>query len=270
MTLELESGINDPVAVILTTTLTYNLLDPGHLQGWQVAVDMVVQLAVGAALGAAVAYGGRFILGRLRLATGGLYPALTLALALLAYGVPTLLHGSGFLAVYLAGLILGNGPLPYRAGLLRVHDALAWLAQIGMFLVLGLLVFPSQLLDVAALGLGLALLLALVIRPLVVALCLAAVRLPPGRDALHRLGRTPRGGADRAGDLPGAGGRAGRGADLPPGLLHRGGERGGAGRHGARGRPSGWAWERWSRRRPRRCWPSSPGCRSRASSFPFI
>ena len=90
----------------------------------------------------------------------------------------TLLHGSGFLAVYLAGMVLGNGPLPYRAGLLRVHDALAWLAQIGMFLILGLLVFPSGLLEVAALGLGLALLLAFVGRPLVVALCLAPFRYP--------------------------------------------------------------------------------------------
>jgi potassium/hydrogen antiporter len=80
--------------------------------------------------------------------------------------------------VYLAGMVLGNGPLPYHAGLLRVHDALAWLAQIGMFLILGLLVFPSGLVEVAGTGLGLALLLAVVARPLVVALCLAPFRYP--------------------------------------------------------------------------------------------
>ena len=98
---------------------------------------------------------------------------------LLAFGMAVLFGGSGFLAVYVAGLILGNGPLPYRAGLLRVHDALAWLAQIGMFLVLGLLVYPSRLLPVVPLGLGLALLLAIVARPLAAAVCLAPFRYRP-------------------------------------------------------------------------------------------
>jgi potassium/hydrogen antiporter len=74
--------------------------------------------------------------------------------------------------VYLAGLILGNGALPYHTGLLRVHDALAWLSQVGMFLILGLLIYPSHLLAVAVVGLAIALLLAFVVRPLVVALCL--------------------------------------------------------------------------------------------------
>jgi cell volume regulation protein A len=178
VTLEVESGINDPVAVILTTALTANLLRPGELTGLTIGLDIVLQLVMGAVVGAGVGYGGRDLLRRLQLPTGGLYPAMTLALALLAYGVATLVHGSGFLAVYLAGLILGNGPLPYRAGLLRVHDALAWLSQIGMFLFLGLLVFPSELPAVAWLGLGLALLLAVVIRPIAVALCLAPFRYP--------------------------------------------------------------------------------------------
>ncbi len=177
-TLELESGLNDPVAVILTVTLTANLLHPVAAEPARVAVEVVLQLVVGAALGMAIGRGGRELLRRNPLPSGGLYPALTLALALLAYGVTTLLHGSGFLAVYLAGMILGNAPLPYHAGLLRVHDALAWLAQIGMFLVLGLLVFPSGLLEVAGTGLGLALVLAIVVRPAIVALCLAPFRYP--------------------------------------------------------------------------------------------
>jgi cell volume regulation protein A len=139
---------------------------------------VAIFLLVGAALGAAIGLGGRGLLRRSALPTGGLYPALTLALALLAYGVTTLLHGSGFLAVYLAGMLLGNGPLPYHAGLLRVHDALAWLAQIGMFLVLGLLVFPSGLLEVAGPGLGLALILAILVRPAIVTLCLVPFRYP--------------------------------------------------------------------------------------------
>jgi cell volume regulation protein A len=175
-TLELESGINDPVAVILTTVLTSYLVNPASSPGWRVALEVVREIVVGGALGLAIGYGGRALLARYRLPAGGLYPALTLALALLAFGVPTLVHGSGFLAVYLAALVLGDGPLPYRAGLLRVHDALAWLSQIAMFLVLGLLVFPTRLAGVAGAGIALALFLAVVARPLVVALCLAPFR----------------------------------------------------------------------------------------------
>ena len=184
VTLEVESGVNDPVAVILTTVLTQNLLEPGAAAGLRIPAEIVLQLAMGGVVGSAVGLGGRHLLGRLTLPSGGLYPVMTLALGLLAFGAATLLHGSGFLAVYLSGLILGNGPLPYRTGLLRVHDALAWLSQVGMFLILGLLVYPSRLLDVASVGLGIALLLAIVIRPLVVALCLLPFRYPR-RETLY-------------------------------------------------------------------------------------
>ena len=184
VTLEVESGINDPVAVILTTVLTQNLLTPGAASGFRIPVEVVVQLVVGAAVGAGVGFGGRYLLSRLSVAAGGLYPVVTLALALFAFGAATLGHGSGFLAVYLAGLLLGNGPLPYRTGLLRVHDALSWLSQVGMFLILGLLVYPSRLLEVAGVGLTIAALLAFVLRPLVVALCLVPFRYPP-REVLY-------------------------------------------------------------------------------------
>jgi cell volume regulation protein A len=172
-TLEVESGLNDPMAVILTTALTANLALADASLAWKLPLEIGLELGVGAALGVVVGYGGRRLLARLHLPASGLYPVITLALALLAFGVSTLIHGSGFLAVYVAALILGNGRLPYHSSLLRVHDALAWLAQITMFLVLGLLVFPSQLPAVAAVGLGLALFLAVVARPLVVAICLA-------------------------------------------------------------------------------------------------
>jgi cell volume regulation protein A len=178
VTLEVESGINDPVAVILTTVLTQNLLTPGSAAGLRIPLEILVQLAVGAAVGIGVGYGGRQLLSRLSLPSGGLYPVVTLALALFAFGAGTVLHGSGFLSVYLAGLLLGNGPLPYRTGLLRVHDALAWLSQVGMFLILGLLVYPSRLLDVAGVGLAIAVLLAFVVRPLVVTVCLLPFRYP--------------------------------------------------------------------------------------------
>lgn len=184
VTLEVESGINDPVAIILTTVLTQNLLESDAAAGFRIPAEIVLQLGMGGAVGSAVGYGGRHLLGRLTLPSGGLYPVMSLSLGLLAFGTATLLHGSGFLAVYLSGLILGNGPLPYRTGLLRVHDALAWLSQVGMFLVLGLLVYPSRLLDVATVGLGIALLLAIIIRPLVVALCLLPFRYPR-RETLY-------------------------------------------------------------------------------------
>lgn len=177
-TLEVESGLNDPMAVILTVELTANLTGHNGGLGWRLLAEVALQLAVGAASGIAIGYGGRRLLGRLHLPASGLYPVITLALALLAFGVPTLLLGSGFLAVYVAAVILGNGSLPYRSSLLRVHDALAWLAQITMFLVLGLLVYPRQLPEVAWVGLGLALFLGIVARPVVVALCLAPFRYP--------------------------------------------------------------------------------------------
>ena len=96
--------------------------------------------------------------------------------ALVAFGAPTLLHGSGFLAVYVAGVLIGNGPLPFRSGILRVHNSIAWLGQVTMFLLLGLLVSPSRLLDVRWTGLVIALVLAFVARPLVVWLCLLPFR----------------------------------------------------------------------------------------------
>jgi cell volume regulation protein A len=178
-TLEVESGANDPAAVILTTTLAANLLRPGHLGLGEMLVEIITQLVIGAVVGIGAGYAGRALMARLQLVTGGLYPALMLAFGFLSFGVATLVEGSGFLAVYATGIVLGNGPLPYRAGLLRIFDALAWLSQIGMFLLLGLLVFPSRLGEMAGLGLGIALLLAILIRPLVVALCLAPFRYSP-------------------------------------------------------------------------------------------
>lgn len=176
-TLELESGINDPMAVILTTTIIQATLAHGTI-GWDLLWQVPVQLLVGSLAGAATGYLGLAILRKPRLSTGGLYPVLTLALAFVAFGTATLLYGSGFLAVYAAGLVLGNGAMPYQVGTRRVHDAIAWLSQISMFLMMGLLVFPSQLLHVAWSGLGLGLFLAVVARPVVVLLCLLPFRYP--------------------------------------------------------------------------------------------
>jgi cell volume regulation protein A len=174
-TLELESGLNDPMAVILTLALTAGLAT-GDAPGAGLLLELLLQLAIGAALGVALGFTGRGLLRWSRLPASGLYPILTLAIALAAFGLPTLLGGSGFLAVYLAGVVLGNGDLPYQAGLRRVHDAIAWFGQVVMFLVLGLLSFPSRILGVAGTGLGIAFLLSFVGRPLVTLLCLAPFR----------------------------------------------------------------------------------------------
>lgn len=170
-TLEVESCVNDPMAVILTATLVEMFTGTGEF-GWQTVVNVPVQLAVGAGVGLVAGYSARWLLGRIRVSTSGLYPPLTVAIALLSFCLATISHGSGFLSVYTTGLVLGNGPMPYRSGMVRVHDALAWLSQIGMFLMFGLLAFPSRLLDVWAVGLGMGLLLAVVARPLAVWACM--------------------------------------------------------------------------------------------------
>lgn len=176
--LEVESGANDPMAVLLTLAIAESLVAGGRTLGWGLVPSVVLQLVIGAALGVGVGLVSRMALRRLQLQTAGLYTAITIAVAFVAFAVATLLKGSGFLAVFIAGIVLGNGQLPYRAGLLRVHDSLAWLSQIGMFLLLGLLVFPSQLLAVAPVGLALGLLLSVVARPVAVVLCLLPFRLP--------------------------------------------------------------------------------------------
>lgn len=186
-TLEVESCVNDPMAVILTVAVVegVRLASAGGAAGsigatsasmWGLLIDVPLQLVVGTAVGLGVGWVTRSVLGRTRFTTGGLYPVVTLAAAFVSFGAATLAFGSGFLAVFVAGLVLGNGPLPFRAGLTRVHDAIAWMSQVSMFLMLGLLVFPSQLVPVAWVGLVLGLGLALVARPLVVALCLLPFR----------------------------------------------------------------------------------------------
>jgi cell volume regulation protein A len=170
-TLELESGLNDPMAVILTMALTEQLTS-GRPLGWSTALELVLKLAAGGLAGAAIGYGGRWVLGRVRLPVGGLYPVLTTALACLAFGVPELFHGSGFLSVYIAAVLVGSGPIPFRGGVLRAHDSGAWFLQVSMFLVLGLLAVPSRILQEWPVGLALGAFL-LVARPLVVVPLLA-------------------------------------------------------------------------------------------------
>lgn len=181
--LEFESGSNDPMAVFLTVGLIQLLADPAASPASLVPL-FVQQMAIGAALGYAMGRATTWLVNRVRLEYEGLYPVLTLSVVLLIYGATAALGGNGFLAVYLAGLVLGNSKFLHKASLLRFHDGLAWLMQITMFLALGLLVFPSQLLPVAGLGLLASLFLMLVGRPASVFVSLAFSRLSVPEKAL--------------------------------------------------------------------------------------
>lgn len=181
-TLEIESGSNDPMAIFLTIVLVEALATGRSVLEWAWLLEFVKQMGLGGLAGV----GGGWLLvcmvNRIRL-TPGLYPLLVLAAALTLFGAVASSGGSGFLAVYLAGLVVGNKPLQAGHNIRRFHDGMAWLAQIGLFLVLGLLVQPSALLDHAGRALFVAAVLMFVARPLAVALCLKPFHLP-GREQL--------------------------------------------------------------------------------------
>jgi potassium/hydrogen antiporter len=174
-TLEGESGFNDPVAILLVLGFIEWLTHDDYGIG-DMAVLFVRQLGIGLAIGVAVGVAGVWVLRRVQLATAGLYPVATLAIAALAFGGADALHGSGFLAVYLAGLALGTLGVPAQQTVTSFHQGLAWLAQVSMFVALGLLVFPSRLDDVAVRGTVLALVLVLVARPVAVAVATLPAR----------------------------------------------------------------------------------------------
>jgi cell volume regulation protein A len=167
-TLEVESGSNDPMALFLTVGLT-GLAAGTAESGASLGLLFVLQFGVGGAVGVGVGRASSWAVARAGLEAPALYPVLAVALGLVAFGGAAVLGGSGFLAVYVAGIVLGNGPLAFRRGTLLVLDAAAWLAQIALFVLLGLLSFPSRLLAVAPEGLLIALALVLVARPLAVA-----------------------------------------------------------------------------------------------------
>jgi potassium/hydrogen antiporter len=176
-TLEIESASNDPMAIFLTVALLGMLGSGRSAFDAGVLVDFVLQFGIGTALGLA---GGRllvWLINRLALETG-LYPLLAVAGGLLIYAVTAQLGGSGFLAIFLAGFVLGNARLQAAQNILRVHDGLAWLCQIILFLLLGLLLTPRELLDVAGPALAIAAFLMLVARPLAVVVSLLPFRLP--------------------------------------------------------------------------------------------
>ena len=166
-TLEAETGLNDPVAIALTIGLIAWIEEP-DLAFPDLVVSVLEQLGIGLVIGVGLAAVALWVFARLPHSIGSFAPVASVAAGALSFGVADVAGGSGFLAVYLVGLAVGSTPSRHRSQLVAFHEGLAFLAQVTMFVVLGLLVFPKDLPDVALAGLALAVLLMVVIRPIAV------------------------------------------------------------------------------------------------------
>jgi potassium/hydrogen antiporter len=178
-TLEAESGFNDPVAVLLVLGFIEWIQTPDDYGVADMAVLVVEQLAIGGVVGFAVGAAAVVAFKRAKFSTSGLYPVASIATAAIAFGGADQLGGSGFLAVYMAGLSLGAARIPARRTIDDFHAGLAWVAQIALFFTLGLLVFPSELGDIAVDGVLLAIVLTLIARPVATFLTTAPAGYSP-------------------------------------------------------------------------------------------
>jgi potassium/hydrogen antiporter len=167
-TLEAESGGNDPMAIALTLGLIAWIESPDTYGIENLALLVVRQLALGLLVGVALGWAATWVFARLPRSLGPFAPVASLAAVGISFGLADVIGGSGFLAVYLVGLAIGSTPSRYRRQLVGFHEGLAFIAQVGLFIVLGLLVFPHELTAVMLSGLALALVLTLVIRPVAV------------------------------------------------------------------------------------------------------
>ena len=181
--LEFESGINDPTAVALVLGLTEIATHP-DLPLSSILGAFAQELILGAGVGYGLGRIGVWLLNRVNLPLDGLYYVFTAALVAVIYGVTTLFHASGFLAVYIAAVVLGNSDFIHKRTLRLFHEGLSYLFEVVMFLLLGLLVFPAQLLTVALPALLVSLVLIVVARPAAVFIGLAATRMPAAHKAM--------------------------------------------------------------------------------------
>ena len=175
-TLEVESGTNDPMAIFLTIGCI-ELLAGRVTLGWSLLMPFASQMIIGLVVGLGFGILAVWLVNRIQLGAAGLYPVLVTSFCLLTFGLAAFLGGSGFLAVYLCGMVLGNRRLVFQRGILIYHDALAWLSQIAMFVLLGLLSFPSRLLAIGWKALLIALILILLSRPAACLVCLLPFRI---------------------------------------------------------------------------------------------
>lgn len=174
-TLEIESGSNDPMAIFMTVGCI-ELLLPEPASTGELVLMFVKQMAFGGIIGIVIGHVAVWMTNRINLDSAGLYPLLATGFCLITFGLTSYAGGSGFLAVYLAGIVIGNNRVIFQNGTFLFHDALAWLAQILMFIVLGLLSFPVRLMEHAWQALGIAVVLIFVARPIAVALSLLPFR----------------------------------------------------------------------------------------------
>ena len=176
-TLEIESGSNDPMAIFLTITLVEALSSPAGLSGWLLLAELAKQMGLGLLFGVLGGYAIPAALGKITLPVS-LYPLMVFAAALTLFGGTSFSGGSGFLAIYIAGVMTGTTSSLYMNDIRRFHDGIAWLSQIGMFLMLGLLVTPSLLPPIIIPALIIAGILIFTARPLAVAVSLLPFRFP--------------------------------------------------------------------------------------------
>jgi len=174
--LELESGSNDSMAAFLTVSMI-QILDGHSTSALSLTLHFIQQMTVGLLVGLFIGKLATELVNRVRLESEGIYPVITTSVVMLSYGVSEVLGGNGFLTVYVVGIVMGNRLLLHKKSLMLFHDGLGWLMQIGMFLALGLLVFPKKLLAIAPAATGLALFLILLARPAGVFLALLRSRL---------------------------------------------------------------------------------------------
>ncbi|MBI5874177.1 MAG: potassium/proton antiporter [Candidatus Omnitrophica bacterium] len=174
--LELESGSNDPMAVFLTLSFI-RLLTDKNTPFFSIIPSFFLEMGIGAAAGFVMGKLILTVINRIKLEYEALYPILTISLILLTYSLTDIFKGNGFLSVYIAGLILGNKEFMNKRNLVRFHAVLAWLMQIAMFLALGLLVLPSQLIPVSGKALLISAVLLFIARPASVFFCLASSKM---------------------------------------------------------------------------------------------
>jgi potassium/hydrogen antiporter len=176
--LEGESGLNDPPSVLAVTLLSVTAAQAHHPGPLLIGAEAIYELVAGAAIGLAAGFAGALTLRRAALPSSGLYPIAILALIVASFGAATLARASGFLAVYLSALVLGNTRLPHRPAIRGFAEGVAWLAQIGLFVMLGLLASPARLPAQILPALVVGAILVLVARPLAVVISTLPLRLP--------------------------------------------------------------------------------------------
>lgn len=175
--LEFESGINDPTAVVLVIGLTQAATSP-EMSIWSLLGNFASEMVLGGVIGLVLGRLSVWAINHIRLPLEGLYSVLTVAVVALTYGLTSAVHGSPLLAIYIVGVVLGNSELVHKRSLRHFHEGLTYLLEVGMFLLLGLLVFPKQLPEVAVPALLLAAVLVFVARPVAVYLSLWGVKMP--------------------------------------------------------------------------------------------